>query len=228
MLTKQQAKQAIKDHWQRKLLDIQDRIDALCVPPAERRDAAEHRRHILDVARCLFAEHGVEEVSMHQIAQAACVGQGTLYRRFAHKGELCMALLGENLLRYQADLRAYFESDTPSTSALTQLDHVLARHVAFLEENTQLLSAAREAWYAKRHPTIFHNPFYTALHQTVETLLQRAVEEGEMPEIDTAFVTDTILAALSIDLYIHQRTEQGFTPERILRGIRRLYLIAPH
>jgi AcrR family transcriptional regulator len=228
VLTKQQAKQAIKDHWQCKLLAIQDRIDALCVPPAERRDAAVHRRHILDVARRLFAEHGVEEVSMHQIAQAARVGQGTLYRRFAHKGELCMALLGENLLRYQADLRAYFESSTPSTSARTQLDHVLTHHVAFLEENTQLLGAVREAWYAKRHPTIFQNPFYAALHQTVETLLQRAVEEGEMPEIDTAFTTDAILAALSIDLYIHQRTEQGFTPERILQGIRRLYLMAPH
>jgi AcrR family transcriptional regulator len=217
-------KQAIKDHWQRKLLDIQDRIGAFCAPPMERRDAAEHRLHILDVARRLFVERGVDDVSMHQIAQAAGVGQGTLYRRFANKGELCMALLGENIARGHAQLRAYFESCTPSTSARAQLDHVLAQHVAFMEENAQFLNAALEVSYVKRHAAIFHNPFYRAMHQTVETLLQRAVEEGEISPVDIAFMTDTILAALSIDLYIHQRTEQGFTPERILQGVRRLYL----
>lgn len=61
--------------------------------PVERRDAAENRERILNAARKLFADHSVNEVSMHQIAQAAGIGQGTLYRRFAHKGELCNALM---------------------------------------------------------------------------------------------------------------------------------------
>src|SRR5690242_18987874 len=58
----------------------------------ERRDAAEHRQRILEVARRLFAEQGVEAVSMHQIALAAGIGQGTLYRRYANKSELCLDL----------------------------------------------------------------------------------------------------------------------------------------
>src|SRR5215471_19498441 len=61
----------------------------------ERRDAAEHRQRILEVARRLFAQQGVEAVSMHQIALATGIGQGTLYRRYANKGELCMDLLCE-------------------------------------------------------------------------------------------------------------------------------------
>jgi len=212
------------DPWRRKLLAIQERVAACCAPPEERRDAAEHRRHILDVARRLFAERGVDEVSMHQVAQAAGVGQGTLYRRYAHKGELCMALLGENVARVQDELRTYLASCGPSTSARAQLDYVLSRHVAFNEENAPLLSAMLEASCGHRRAAYYDNPIYLAQHETVETLLQRAVTRGEFPSLDTAYVADAILAALEIGLYIHQRTRQGFTPERIMGSIRQLYI----
>jgi len=212
------------DSWRRKLLTIQEQVAACCAPPLERRDAAEHRRHILDVARRLFAERGVDDVSMHGLARAAGVGQGTLYRRYAHKGELCMALLGENVARAQEESRAYLASCGPSTSARAQLDYVLSRHVAFNEENAPLLSAMLEASGGNRRAAHYDNPFYQAQHETVETLLQRAVARGELPPLDTAYVTDAILASLAIDLYIHQRRREGFTPERIMRSIRQLYI----
>ncbi len=212
------------DPWRRKLLAIQEQVAACCAPPEERRDAAAHRRHILDVARRLFAERGVDGVSMHGIARAAGVGQGTLYRRYAHKGELCMALLGENVTRAQEELRAYLASCAPATSARAQLDYVLSRHVAFNEENAPLLSAMLEASCGNRRAAHYDQPFYLAQHETVETLLQRAVARGELPSLDTAYVTDAILASLAIDLYIHQRTRLGFTPERIMGSIRQLYI----
>ncbi len=65
----------------------------------ERRDTVEHRQRILDAARALFATKGVDTTSMHEIARSAGVGQGTLYRRYADKGELCGALLSESLHR---------------------------------------------------------------------------------------------------------------------------------
>jgi len=212
------------DPWRRKLLSIQEQVARCCAPPLERRDAAEHRRHILDVARRLFAERGVDAVNMHGIARAAGVGQGTLYRRYAHKGELCMALLGENVARVQDELRTYLASCAPATSARAQLDYVLSQHVAFNEENAPLLSAMLEASSGNHRAAHYDNPYYQAQHETVETLLQRAVARGELSPLDTAYVTDAILAALAIDLYIHQRTRLGFTPERIMRSIRQLYV----
>ena len=56
----------------------------------ERRDATENRKLILKEAGALFEKFGVDAVSMHQIAKSAGIGQGTLYRRYSHKGELCM------------------------------------------------------------------------------------------------------------------------------------------
>src|SRR5207237_8859614 len=99
----------------------------------ERRDAMEHRRRILEVARHLFAEHGVDVVSMHQIAMAAGIGQGTLYRRYANKGELCMDLLRERHEQFVEEIATLFAA-TVTSPVLERLDGVLAHLIAFLEE----------------------------------------------------------------------------------------------
>ena len=66
-------------------------------PPArrERADAARNRARVLGAAARLFAEHGVGAVTMDDIAAAAGVGKGTLYRRFTDKGELAAAVLDD-------------------------------------------------------------------------------------------------------------------------------------
>ncbi|MEV7117190.1 TetR/AcrR family transcriptional regulator [Kitasatospora griseola] len=62
-------------------------------PPKERADAARNRAAVLAAAARLFAEHGVDAVSMDQVATAAGVGKGTLFRRFGDKSGLAVALL---------------------------------------------------------------------------------------------------------------------------------------
>jgi AcrR family transcriptional regulator len=62
-------------------------------PPQERSDAARNRVAVLAAAAALFAEHGVDAVSMDQVAAAAGVGKGTIFRRFGDKSGLAVALL---------------------------------------------------------------------------------------------------------------------------------------
>src|SRR5690242_497041 len=64
-------------------------------PPRERADAARNRAAVLAAAASLFAEHGVQAVSMDAIAAAAGVGKGTLFRRFGDKAGLAVALLDD-------------------------------------------------------------------------------------------------------------------------------------
>lgn len=64
-------------------------------PPKERADAARNRAAVLEAAATLFARHGVANVSMDQVAAAAGVGKGTLFRRFGDKAGLAVALLDE-------------------------------------------------------------------------------------------------------------------------------------
>lgn len=205
----------------------------------ERRDAAEHRQRILEVARCLFAEQGVDAVSMHQIAIAAGIGQGTLYRRYAHKGELCVDLLRERHERFVEEIATLFAT-TETASALERLDGVLEHLVAFLEEQGALLGpmAATDARGLQCHETessrrfaFQHAPFYLWLHELFVGLLTDAVERGELASLDIPYTADAILATFHPMFYRFQRQERGFSPERILQGLRRIYIDgvnAPH
>ena len=48
----------------------------------ERADAARNRRRILTAARLLVERNGADAVTMDDVATAAGVGKGTLFRRF--------------------------------------------------------------------------------------------------------------------------------------------------
>src|SRR2546423_15231400 len=61
----------------------------------ERADAARNRERILSAARRLFDERGAGCVSMDQVAEAAGVGKGTLFRRFGSRAALAAAVLSE-------------------------------------------------------------------------------------------------------------------------------------
>jgi AcrR family transcriptional regulator len=61
-----------------------------------RRDAERNRRRILDAAASVFATRGLE-VSLDEIARAAGVGIGTVYRRFADREALIDALFEDRL-----------------------------------------------------------------------------------------------------------------------------------
>ncbi|GAB4210273.1 MAG: hypothetical protein OHK0022_43040 [Roseiflexaceae bacterium] len=195
----------------------------LGMPPCgrrERRDAAEHRQRILTVARELFDAQGVEATTMYEIARGAGVGQGTLYRRYAHKGELCAALLDESTGRFFADAGCYLaDSERP---ALERLADLLADLAAFTEANGPLMGAIGDAACGSRRGEIYSSPFYQGLRRAVETLLHSAEERGETGPLDIGPTTDAVLAPLAIDLYLHQRHTLGYPREQILAALHRM------
>ncbi|MEZ0491636.1 TetR/AcrR family transcriptional regulator [Kineococcus sp. TBRC 1896] len=59
-----------------------------------RADAVRNRALVVDAARRLFAERGLD-VTLHDVAEAAGVGVGTVYRRFPDKDALLAGLLAD-------------------------------------------------------------------------------------------------------------------------------------
>ncbi len=193
----------------------------------ERRDAMEHRQCILQVARSLFAKQGVDAVSMHQIAKAAGIGQGTLYRRYAHKGELCMDLLHERHEELRVEIEKLFEQKK-HLPALTRLDSVLLQSINFLEEQGALLTAIvqtqMQETMCRKAPNIEQMSAYYWLHTMFASLLTEAVEWGELAPLDVSFTADALLATLNPMFYRMQRQERGLSPEHILQGLRHIYI----
>ncbi|OLR93597.1 TetR/AcrR family transcriptional regulator [Actinokineospora bangkokensis] len=89
-------------------------------PPALRADARRNRAQIIDAARALFLRVGVD-VPMEEIAKAAGVGVGTLYRRFPDRAELIKAVSLDNFARL-VELAERVEGAEPDPAqALTTL-----------------------------------------------------------------------------------------------------------
>jgi AcrR family transcriptional regulator len=181
----------------------------------------ENRERILNVARHLFATQGVDATSMNEIAQVAQVGPGTLYRCFAHKSALGEALLTEEIAAFWRQVDATLLPDAPG-SALSQLDWFLDALLRMTESNMPLFAVLLEE--VKPRHQAYQNPFYSAVYQRISHLLTKAVAQGETLDLDVSFATDAILAAIMPPLYDFQRQSRNFSRERILAGMRRLFI----
>jgi AcrR family transcriptional regulator len=186
----------------------------------KRRDAVENRERILHAARQLFATQGVDATSMNEIAQVAQVGPGTLYRCFAHKAALGGALLTEEIAAFWGQVDATLLPDAPG-SALSQLDWFLDALLRMTEPHMPLFAVLE---VVKPRHEAYENPFYRALHQRISYLLTKAVAQGETVDLDVSWTADVILAAIMPPLYDFQRQSRHFSRERILAGMRRLFI----
>jgi AcrR family transcriptional regulator len=188
---------------------------------AERRDAAENRARILSVARELFAVHGAAEVNMADIAAAADVGKGTLYRRYPSKGELAFALLDDDLRAFQRQsLDALQRMAATGVPRLDQLGWFFESLATFTEQNMSLLREMQglELGRAQR---IDMPHFWQYL--TVRGLLLAAARAGELPaELDVELLAHALLAPLAPIYFRFLRLNRGYTPEEIGAGLRQM------
>lgn len=194
----------------------------------ERSDAAANRALVLETAAALFAQRGVAGVNMSEIAQAAGVGKGTLYRRFANKGELCLALMDSHLTEFQDGMLARMRAmTTAGIGKIEQLAQFMEALVYFTEDHVPLLCEVQRAGLEAAAAGPLELPHFWQ-HMTVSGLLQAAAREGEIAgSLDIEYLADALLAPLNAQLYRFQRRERGFSPERISAALRSLVLALP-
>lgn len=185
----------------------------------ERADAAANRLLILETAERLFAQQGVAAVNMADIAAAAGVGKGTLYRRFANKAELCLTLLDTQMRTFQDEILARLrQMALQNVPYLEQLGHFLEAFVLFADTHLPILcEVQREGMFGEE---MIDRP-YIWRYLTVKGLLDAAARQGEISvEMDTAYLADALLAPTQAALFHFQRDQRGFSLERISTGLR--------
>jgi AcrR family transcriptional regulator len=173
----------------------------------ERADAARNRERILCAARRLFDERGASCVSMDDVAEAAGVGKGTLFRRFGSRASLAAAVLTE---RERAFQEGFIRGEPPLGPGAPPRERLIAFGEAVLETleaHSELLLAAETG------PTRFTHPAYV-VHRLHVMLLLREADAG----CDAEMLADTLLAALGADLFIYMRTVRGISLDRLKAG----------
>lgn len=184
-----------------------------------------YRERILEAAQTLFAEQGLEAVSMYQIAKKAGIGQGSLYRRYADKGEICSDLLGSGSERFLTKLEQDVErADDRQQPWLEHLQTCIVQIVDFIDQHAELLYTIKTEFTGKRQLTQFEHPIFQRLNGIMSTLLLRALERGEIRRIDIPFTATALISALSPDLFLYQQKLHQAGKTQIADGIIRLFV----
>jgi AcrR family transcriptional regulator len=173
-------------------------------PPQERGDAARNRALLLEAARHLVAKRGADAVTMDDVAAAAGVGKGTLFRRFGSRAGLMMVLLDED---ERASQQAFLFGPPPLGPDAPPLDRLVAfgrERICFVHAHHALLSAAN------RDPRTRHVGAAAVQRTHVRVLLQSAQTTGDLD-----VQTDALLALLDADYVEHQLNGRGHTLEKL-------------
>jgi AcrR family transcriptional regulator len=166
----------------------------------ERGDAARNRALLLQAARNLVAERGADAVTTDDIAAAAGVGKGTLFRRFGSRAGLMMVLLDED---EHASQQAFLFGPPPLGPDAAPIDRLVAfgrERICFAHNHRELLSEAhRDPQTRYSAPVLVH-------HTHIRVLLQAAHTTGDLDA-----QTDALLALLHVNYVEHQLNERGHT-----------------
>jgi TetR/AcrR family transcriptional repressor of mexAB-oprM operon len=189
----------------------------------ERKDALEHRRIILQKAQSLFTEYGVDSVTMHQIAKSAGIGQGTLYRRYAHKGEICQDLMKESCEGISEEIIAFLKTNK-LLPIRERLNTALQLCLDFIDSQSHWLVSIQAPTCEGRQELMYQSPMYKFLHDLFYELISEAEASFKEAAKDAIFRADTLIASMNPELYLFMRRERGYTKDEIKHKLVSLYI----
>ena len=91
----------------------------LDVPSRRERKKAAARADIIASGIALFSEHGIDAVTVEQVAAAANVGKGTIYNHFNTKEDIVVAFMVELERKVQAKLKNFSLGKAPLEGILS-------------------------------------------------------------------------------------------------------------
>lgn len=173
----------------------------------ERGDAARNRKLLLDAARVLMADRTPGQISTDDIASAAGVGKGTLFRRFGSRAGLMIELLDEDERAMQ---QALLFGPPPLGPDAPPLERLLAfgrARLQFVDTHRAILEEVN------RDPDARYNAVFAVLHTHVRVLLRAAASTGDLDA-----QADALLALIDVDYVARQMDSRGQTLDDMARA----------
>ncbi len=98
--------------------------------PRRERERLRHRQEILDAARQIVGDRGIEGVTVEQVAKQADFAVGSIYRHFSSKEDLILAVVGEFADGMFEEMAAVTADDRPFDEQLARFVRLSLAHQA--------------------------------------------------------------------------------------------------
>jgi AcrR family transcriptional regulator len=194
-----------------------------------RPDVSEERREqILDAATQVFAEHGLHEARMDDIAERSGLSKGALYLYYKSKDAIIAALMRQFFKFGMRDLQRLRAEDGPVSDRLLAYTHQVA------SEMERMMAVASLAWefyaIAARQKVVreYFKAYFAEYRGVLAALIQTGIDRGEFRAVDAEQVAITLtglyegLALLAVvDAKAAQWSEQAeMSLQLLLDGLR--------
>jgi AcrR family transcriptional regulator len=172
--------------------------------PPRRADAQRNHDRILAVTRQLVADRGLDEVSTAEIAAAAGVGKGSVFRAFGDKAGIARALLDDDERRLQERILTGPPPVGPGAPPAARVAAFAAAYCEFLGRNAPLVLVS------DAHPLRRYEVGAQVGWQMHLTALVRSID----PSGDAEATASAVLALLTPERYLYAVTGAGWSHER--------------
>jgi AcrR family transcriptional regulator len=151
------------------------------------RDGTKTRELINETALRLFAAQGIRETTIKDIARAADIAEGTLYRHYKSKDELAERLFMDHVTALGTELQ---ELQAPEQSTRTKLLAIIRRFCEIYDQDPTVINylfLTRHDHMAKMTPRM-PNPYFV-----FRRVIRNAMAKGEIPKQDADIATSMVL-----------------------------------
>jgi AcrR family transcriptional regulator len=160
-------------------------------PPSE----AQTRTRILNAAQRLFASQGFEGTTTRDLAQAAGVAEGTLFRHFPNKKAILVEVATSGWVEILTDLLTEL-SEMGSYKAVAQ---VMRRRMWNLQKNVEMMRVCfMEVQY---HPDLrdrIQSEVINKMTDVAEAFFQTAMDKGIYRQMDAKLVAKVFLGMFAV------------------------------
>ncbi|MCA0894649.1 TetR/AcrR family transcriptional regulator [Microbulbifer agarilyticus] len=149
------------------------------------------RQAILDAAKRVFQERGVQSTSMDELAAQAEVSKRTVYNHFASKEILIMTLIGE--LWQQATQASEGDYD-PTAEMQQQLCDLIEAEIAVIcsKEYIELSRVAFDHFFHRTEALREQMDKFSAFETGIQRWIKAAVADGRLRELDPEIASQQI------------------------------------
>lgn len=157
---------------------------------------------ITEAAQELLAEKGFHAINMAEVAQAAGLAKGTVYRYFNTKEELFLSVFEEHLRIWYGDFKSAIE-EQENQIAVESFVELLVNSVADKPQFTRLI--------ALKHIILEHNISFERAHESIIWMQESLAELGQLiasklnlsPEQGVQILTWTFIFIIGLEGMAH-------------------------
>jgi AcrR family transcriptional regulator len=144
-----------------------------------RADALQNRQRVLEAADAMFREHGID-VGVGEIADAAGVGRGTLFRNFRSKDHLIAAVVSERMQEVAEFGRELLRTEDPAELVFLFITDMVSRQ----QENRALVETISDEFFAYPEMMAAHDALLDVLNEMLDRGKQAGSIRREITEMD--------------------------------------------